>query len=122
MQWMLGTYTARFNAQHRLRGHLSTKSILVDEAEDGYLRRVCDYTHLNPVRAKIVDEQEALESYAWSSFPMYLWSAWKRPKWLRVGLLLAEHGISNDGARGRREFSRRMEALRSEEDPEVRNC
>jgi hypothetical protein len=120
MQWMLGTYTARFNAQHRLRGHLSTKSILVDEAEDGYLRRVCDYTHLNPVRAKIVDEQEALESYAWSSFPMYLWSAWKRPKWLRVGLLLAEHGISNDGARGRREFSRRMEALRSEDDPEVR--
>ena len=39
----------------------SPLQIVMDEAEDGYLRRVCDYTHLNPVRAKIVDEEEALE-------------------------------------------------------------
>ena len=66
MQWMLGTYTARFNARHKLRGHLFSgryKSIMVDDAEEGYLRRVCDYTHLNPVRAKIVAEKEPLESY-----------------------------------------------------------
>jgi hypothetical protein len=45
MQWPLGTYTARFNARHKLRGHLFSgryKSIVVDEAEDGYLRRVSD--------------------------------------------------------------------------------
>ena len=74
MQWMLGTYTARFNARHKLRGHLFSgryKSIMVDDAEEGYLRRACDYTHLNPVRAKIVAEEEPLESYPWSSYPMY---------------------------------------------------
>ena len=34
MQWMLGTYTARFNARHKLRGHLFSgryKSIMVDD-------------------------------------------------------------------------------------------
>ena len=72
MQWLLGTYTARFDARHRLRGHLFSglyKSIVFDETEDGYLHRVCDYTHLNPVRAKIVGQDNALESYAWSSYP-----------------------------------------------------
>ena len=82
---------------------------------------MCDYTHLNPVRAKVVGEEDALESYAWSSYPIYLRPARKRPKWLRVDRLLGEHGISNDGVRGRREFSRRMEALRSEDDEELRN-
>jgi putative transposase len=123
MQWMLGTYTARFNARHRLCGHLFSgryKSIVVDEAQDGYLRRVCDYTHLNPVRAKIVGEQDALESYAWSSYPLYLWPARKQPKWLRVDRVLGEHGIPRNGARGRREFSGRMETLRSQDDEEFR--
>lgn len=123
MQWVLGTYTARFNARHRLGGHLFSgryKTIVVDEAQDGYLRRVCDYTHLNPVRAKIVGKEDALDSYLWSSYPMYLRPARKRPQWLRVDRLLGEHGISKDAARGRREFSRRMEALRSENDQEFR--
>ena len=42
MQWMLGTYTARFNARHRLRGHLFSgryKSIVVDEAEGAICAR-----------------------------------------------------------------------------------
>ena len=123
MQWMLGTYTARFNARHKLRGHLFSgryKSIMVDDAEEGYLRRVCDYTHLNPVRAKIVAEEEPLESYPWSSYPMYLSRPRKRPKWLKVDRLLGEHGIGKDGARERREFARRMEERRWEEDAEVR--
>jgi hypothetical protein len=51
---------------------------------------------------------------------MYLWPARKRPKWLRVDRVLGEHGLSEDGARARREFSRRMETLRSDEDEESR--
>jgi putative transposase len=123
MQWLLGTYTARFNARHRLRGHLFSgryKSIVVDEAADGYLRRVSDYAHLNPSRAGILSQGEALESYPWSSYPMYLWPARKRPKWLRVDRVLGEHGVFEDGARARREFARRMETLRRHEDEEFR--
>jgi replicative superfamily II helicase len=38
----------------------------------------------------------------------------RRPPWLRTDRLLGEHGIVSEGARGRREFSRRMEAARKE--------
>ena len=93
---------------------------MVDEAGEGDLRRVCDYTHLNPVRAGIVAGDEPLESYEWSSYPQYLKSARKRPEWLRVDRLLGEHGIRRDNAAGRREFSRGMEARRGEEDVEFR--
>ena len=59
--------------------------------------------HLNPVHAKIVAEEEPLESYPWSSYPMYLSRPRKRPKWLKVDRLFGEHGIEKDGARERRE-------------------
>ena len=41
MKWFLGTYTIRFNARHRLRGHLFAgryKSLLVDDRDLDYLR------------------------------------------------------------------------------------
>ena len=41
MKWFLGTYTQRFNARHRMRGHLFAgryKSLLVDGSDDIYLR------------------------------------------------------------------------------------
>lgn len=123
MQWMLGTFTARFNARHKMRGHLFAgryKTIVVDETDDNYLRQVCDYTHLNPVRAKIVGPDEGLEIYPWSSYPLYLESPKKRPAWLRVDRLFGEHGIARDTAAGRREFSRRMDARRENEDEEFR--
>ena len=123
MQWMLGTFTARFNARHQLRGHLFSgryKAIVVDHVDDWYLRRACDYSHLNPVRAGILGPQQRLEQYAWSSYPMYLQSPRKRPAWLRVDRLLGEHGVARDSAAGRREFSKRVEVRRLEEDAELR--
>src|SRR5437867_4788068 len=57
MKWFLGTYTSRFNRRHKLFGHLFSgryKSLIVDGSGDGYLRTVCDYVHLNPVRAKLL--------------------------------------------------------------------
>ena len=53
MRWFLGTYTARFNRRHKLFGHLFSgryKALVVDGRGNGYLRTVCDYVHLNPVR------------------------------------------------------------------------
>ena len=107
MKWLLGTYTQRFNARHRMRGHLFAgryKSLLVDGSDDFYLRVVCDYVHLNPLRAGMLGEGNALEDYVWSSYPEYLKPQRKRAGWLRVDRLFGEHGIRRDNGRGRREF------------------
>lgn len=113
MKWFLGTYTQRFNTRHRLRGHLFAgryKSLLVDGSDDFYLRAVCDYVHLNPLRAGLLRECEPLESHIWSSFPEYLRPPSQREKWLRVDRLLGEHGIGRDTSRGRQEFREIMAA------------
>ncbi len=114
MKWLLGTYTQRFNRRHRLNGHLFQgryKAQHVDGRAADYLRVACDYVHLNPVRAGLVQEGEKLENYSWSSYGAYLHPK-ERPEWLRVDRLLGEHGLKEDNARGRREFERRMAVAR----------
>ncbi len=112
MKWLLGTYTMRFNRRHKLPGHLFAgryKSLLIDETKANYLRAVCDYVHLNPVRAKLLPRQERLEKYVWSSYPSYLRSARQRKPWLRCDRLLGEHGLIKESRRSRLEFARRMQ-------------
>jgi hypothetical protein len=115
MKWFLGTYTHRFNRRHKLFGHLFSgryKAPVVDNLTPGYLKTVCDYVHLNPVRARLLKAEEALESYRWSSFPEYLKSTGRRLVWLRVDRLLGEHGIAKDSPAGRRVFEEGMELRR----------
>ena len=53
MRWLLSACTIRLNHRHKLFGHVFSgryKALLVDGGR-GYLRTVCDYVHLNPVRA-----------------------------------------------------------------------
>ena len=72
MKWFLGTYTARFNRRHKQFGHLFSgryKSLVVDGSGTGYLKTVCDYVHLNPARARLVQPEAALRTFAWSSWP-----------------------------------------------------
>ncbi len=60
MKWFLGAYTGRFNRRHKLLGHLFSgryKALVVDGSGNGYLKTVCDYVHLNPVRAKLIAEE-----------------------------------------------------------------
>jgi putative transposase len=117
MQWLLGSYTQGFNRRHRLSGHLfggRYKALLVDGRQGTYFRQVCDYVHLNPVRAGMIGSEAAVPSYPLSSCAAYLRAKSKRPAWLRTDRLLGEHGIVSDGVGGRREFGRRMEALREE--------
>src|SRR5437016_2692739 len=112
MKWLLGTYTMRFNRRHKLSGHLFAgryKSLLIDGATPGYLRTVCDYVHLNPVRARLVGRRERLQKYRWSSYPSYLRSRKKRESWLRCDRLFGEHGLTKESRRSRLEFARRME-------------
>jgi putative transposase len=118
MKWLLGVYTGRFNRRHKLFGHLFSgryKSLIVDGSGNGYLKTVCDYVHLNPVRAKLIPAQEPLQKFRWSSHPGYLLAPRKRPPWLRVDRLLGEHGIPKDSAAGRRHFAAAMEARRAGE-------
>ena len=121
MKWLLGTYTGRFNRRHKLFGHLFSgryKSLIVEGGGNGYLKSVCDYVHLNPVRARMLRRERPLGSYPWSSLGYYLQPGRKRPPWLRVDRLLGEHGIPRDSQAGRRELGRRMELRRrSEADP-----
>jgi len=118
MKWFLGTYTQRFNARHQLRGHLFAgryKALLVDGSEDSYLRVVCNYVHLNPVRCGLIDEGKMLEDFEWSSYPQYLKLPRGRAKWLRVDRLMGELGIFRDNGNGRRQFREYMKTRCREE-------
>src|SRR5438445_4970993 len=103
MKWFLGTYTARFNRRHKLFGHLFSgryKSLVVDGSGTGYLKTVCDYVHLNPVRAKLLTPEEPLCAFSWSSFPEYLEAPSRRAPSLRLDRLFREMSIPQDTPAG----------------------
>lgn len=117
MKWFLGSYTARFNRRHKLSGHLFAgryKSLAVDGSSHHYLQMICDYVHLNPVRAKLIDPDQPLREYGRSSFVEYLRKPGRRPAWLRVDRLFGAMGITRDTPAGRQEFERLMESRRRE--------
>ena len=121
MKWFLGTYTSRFNRRHKLFGHLFSgryKALIVDGSGNGYLHTVCDYVHLNPVRAKLLKPEQPLRAYPWSSYGEYLNRPNQRPRWLRVDRLLGEMKIPKDSVAGRKQFDRLMEERRRAENPE----
>lgn len=119
MKWFLGTYTARFNRRHKVCGHLFSgryRALVVDGSGNGYLRTVCDYVHLNPVRARLLKPEQALREYRWSSWPEYLKPAPKRWPWLRVERLLGEYRIPQDSVAGRRRLEAALESRRGFEE------
>jgi hypothetical protein len=64
---LLTGYAVSFNHRHNRRGYLFQnryKSILCQE--DAYFLELVRYIHLNPVRAEIVKDLEALDRYSWS--------------------------------------------------------
>ena len=120
MKWFLGTYTSRFNRRHRVFGHLFSgryKALIVDGSGDGYLRTVCHYVHLNPVRAKLLAPGAPLRDYPWSSYGEYLKTPGRRQAWLRVERLWGEMGIRKDTAAGRRQFEMLTEERRGRDEP-----
>jgi putative transposase len=119
MKWLLGVYTKRFNIRHKWCGHLFAgryKALIVDGSGTGYLSTVCDYVHLNPVRAKLLKPGSPLESYRWSSYGEHLKTPKERPTWLRSDRLLGEKRIPRDTVTGRRELARQMESRRTQEE------
>jgi putative transposase len=70
MQWLNSTYTLRYNARHKQRGHLFQgryKALLVDAEEGDYFLTVSDYIHVNPARAKMVRSGDGLLVSKWNS-------------------------------------------------------
>jgi len=98
MKWFLGTYTSRFNRRHKLFGHLFSgryKALVVDGSGNGYLKTVCDYVHLNPVRAKLLPSEEQLRAFRWSSFAEYVPSRSIAAPGNNCGRLLLDQRIPN---------------------------
>lgn len=85
MKWLQGTWARRFNGYRKLKGRPFQdrfKSLVIENGEG--FRRVCDYIHLNPVRARVVKVAE-VGSYRRSSLWRYLHAdvaAWMDPEWL----------------------------------------
>jgi len=109
MQWLQGTYTKRFNAEHREWGHLFQgryKAIPVDSG-GGYFLAVATYLHLNPVRMKGYDfAGTRLEDYKWSSYAGYVRKRRREP-WLIVGRVLAALNLT-DTTTGRARYGEYM--------------
>ena len=66
MRRLLTGYAVSFNRRHRRHGQLFQnryKSFLCEE--DVYLKELLRYIHLNPLRAKIVKDLQALKKYQW---------------------------------------------------------
>jgi REP element-mobilizing transposase RayT len=67
MRRLLTAYAVRFNHRHRRSGHLFQnrfKSIVVED--EPYFLELVRYLHLNPVRARLVPDVDALETYPWT--------------------------------------------------------
>ena len=121
MKWLQGTYTQRFNARHKLWGHLLQgryKAMLVEPSDGNYFSTLGSYIHLNPARANLLGDGKLLD-YRWSSFPLYFQPS-KRPDWLVVDRVLGELGRQDDrkGLAGyRRYMAQRMAEVDASADP-----
>ena len=86
IKWINVSYSAYFNRKQRRSGHLFQgryKAILVDA--DEYLLHLSRYIHLNPIRARMVED---LKDHPWSSYPVFGGYA-KAPEWLETYWLLS---------------------------------
>jgi putative transposase len=117
MKWLLGTYTVRFNRRHKITGHLFAgryRTSIIEGSGNGYLRTVAEYVHLNPARARLLQAEESLSSYRWSSFPQYLLPPAGRAPWLRVDRVFGESDVTADTRPGRRHFESLTETCRAQ--------
>jgi len=73
MRRLMTGYAVIFNIRHRRSGHLFQnryKSVVCEE--DPYLLELIRYIHLNPLRAKLVEDLNALDKYPWTGHSVLL--------------------------------------------------
>ena len=98
MRRLLTGYAGYFNRRHRRHGHLFQnryKSILCQE--ESYFRELVRYIHLNPLRAKLVDEIKTLDTYPYSGHSAVLGSV--KRDWQQVDYVLGFFGKTKSAAR-----------------------
>ena len=67
MRRLMTGYAVTFNIRHRRSGHLFQnryKSVVCEE--DTYLLELTRYIHLNPLRARLVEDLKSLDKYQWA--------------------------------------------------------
>ena len=103
MKRLLTGYAIVFNRRHSRSGHLFQnryKSILCQE--DSYLLELVRYIHLNPLRAKLIDDYKALAGYAYCGHGGIMGR--RTVQWQDTKYILGFFGKKEGGARG--EYSR----------------
>ncbi|MEJ2730973.1 MAG: transposase [Deltaproteobacteria bacterium] len=98
MRRLLTGYAVYFNRRHRRYGHLFQnryKSILCQE--EPYFRELVRYIHLNPLRAKLVDNMKALDKYPYSGHSVVVGKV--KRDWQQVNYVLGFFGKKKSDAR-----------------------
>jgi len=107
MRRLLTGYVVSFNRRHKRHGHLLQnryKSIVCQE--ETYLQELVRYIHLNPLRAGVVPDLAALNSYPYCGHSALMGKR-KRP-WQNVGYVL--HSFGKRVRRARKEYFLYVEA------------
>jgi REP element-mobilizing transposase RayT len=100
MRRLLTGYAVAFNRRHRRSGHLFQnrfKSIVVEE--EPYLLELVRYIHLNPVRAGLVSDLDALDGYEWTGHGALMGT--DSLAWQDTAFVLAQFGSEACAARTR---------------------
>ena len=98
MRRLLTGYAVYFNRRHRRYGHLFQnryKSILCQE--EPYFRELVRYIHLNPLRAKLVENIKALDKYPYSGHSAVVGRV--KRDWQQVNYMLGFFGKKKSDAR-----------------------
>jgi len=100
MRRLLTGYVVTFNRRHRRHGQLFQnryKSIVCQK--DAYLKQLVAYIHLNPLRAELVGDMEALRDYRYCGHGAVL-GRFRLP-WQDAEHILAQFGADKRSARRR---------------------
>ena len=98
MRRLLTGYAVYFNRRYRRYGHLFQnryKSILCQE--EPYFRELVRYIHLNPLRAKLVENIKALDKYPYSGHSAVVGGV--KRDWQQVNYMLGFFGKKKSDAR-----------------------
>jgi REP element-mobilizing transposase RayT len=98
MRRLLTGYAVSFNRKYHRHGHLFQnryKSILCQE--DPYLKELVRYIHLNPLRADLVPDMKALNTYPWCGHSAILGKT--KREWQNIKYVLALFGKNISSAR-----------------------
>ncbi|MBU0480398.1 MAG: transposase [Proteobacteria bacterium] len=98
MRRLLTGYVVNFNKRHKRAGHLFQnryKSIVCED--EPYLLELTRYIHLNPLRARLVNDLAGLNKYEWSGHSALMGTAVR--DWQEQETILAYFGTNFEKAR-----------------------